>query len=109
VYHLIEKNEFYKSAAVTQAHDWVEAYDALERNWPHSRSRHTPSLIQAAERMTKRRRHHPVPPRLAFKSTIDYYEAIMPLMLAQRRWEETTNLRYVRPLMIRVMLRRWLK
>ncbi len=99
--------EVYPAPLSSDGHDWVEAYDVLQRNWPYSRTARAPYLIEAAARVVSRRRHRPIPPRQAFKSTIDYYEALIPLLLAQSRLEHTTSWRYVRPLMIRLMLRSW--
>jgi hypothetical protein len=99
--------------------EWLEAYDMLQRHWPHSggwRSTSNyplldgrqPRLIEAAWRFVRRRRFQPPPARATFKSTVDYYDAIMPLLLARRRLEEaSSSWRYVRPMMIRVMFLRW--
>jgi hypothetical protein len=72
--------------------EWVEIYDMLQRHWPGSkRGKQQPRLISAARRMVARRRHRSVPPRLAFKSTVDYYEAMMPLMAARTMWSSTED------------------
>lgn len=100
--HLLQKQRFVHAQ---DGLDWVEAYDTLQRHWPHTRARHAPRLVNAAERMILRRRHRPLPPRQAFASTVDYYEALLPLFLAHKRLERTASWRYMRPLMIRVLLR----
>lgn len=106
---VIERNHFNSASPVAASWgDWVEAYDMLERNWPYSRTRrYTPPLIQIAARFAKRRQFQSLPARQAYASTAAYYDALLPLYVAQSYWERVSNWRYVRPMMIRVMLKSW--
>jgi hypothetical protein len=91
--------------------EWVETYDMLQRHWPQNKkgTRPPPRLVNAARRMVARRNHKPVPPRLAFKSTVDYYEAVAPLMAARSMWEapKEASSHDTRPMMMRSMFAHW--
>lgn len=90
--------------------EWVETYDMLQRHWPQNKkgSKPPPRLVNAARRMIARRSHKPVPPRLAFKSTVDYYEAVVPLIVAKSMWNgDNTSPHDTRPMMIRNMFVDW--
>lgn len=76
------------ASGTVSACEWVEIYDMLQRHWPGNKREKQPRLMSAARRMVARRRHTTVPPRLAFKSTVDYYEAMMPLMAARMLWRD---------------------
>jgi hypothetical protein len=50
---------------------------------------HAPRLDRtraAAKRLWSRKRSHILPPRRAFETTVDYYEAILPLYRARERF-----------------------
>ena len=69
-------NKSHSRVQRTPGQDCVEAYDMLQRHWPYSKRNKPPSFIEAAWRLVRRRQHSPLPPRLAFKSTVDYYVAL---------------------------------
>lgn len=108
--HILVENQPL-SAAISRARtdlEWVDTYDMLERNWPNSRNRKAPPpLMWVAARVVERRRRRPVMQRQSFRSTAEYYDALLPWLMAQSYWERIAAWRYVRPLMIRIILSRY--
>jgi hypothetical protein len=63
----------------------VELFWALYNKWPE----HFPRLERtkaATKRLWLRKRRHILPPRKAFETTVDYYEAALPLYQAKERF-----------------------
>lgn len=95
--------------------EWVETYDGLQRHWPYSKSkgqkdRGDPPIREAARRMVRRRNYQPVPSWLSFKSTVDYYEAVLPLMMGCGHLNHpASSWRYMRPMMVRMLMARWFR
>jgi hypothetical protein len=67
----------------TQALREIDLMWCLYNAWPNTSPR-LEKTKQAAERINNRRRQFDIlPPREAFQSTVDYYEAAIPLCMAK--------------------------
>lgn len=74
----------YVTKAQAEAYWWLfQALPARKNRLQQTRA--------AFHRLTQRRKSSIVPPRPAFNTTVDYYEALVPLFLAQSRFNTMIN------------------